>query len=81
MGTSDDGTRGVLAIGEAKAGETITRAHVDRLRRVRARLGDRAVPDCRLLCFSGAGFAPDLRSDVAASDVVLVDLDRLYRGG
>lgn len=79
VGTDHDGTRGVLAVGEAKAGEVITGRHVDRLRRVRELLGPRAVQGCRLLCFSGAGFGPELASD-ASPDVVLVGIDRLYRG-
>ncbi len=77
IGTAPDGTRGVLAIGEAKSGEVLAPGHVDRLRRVRALLGDRAVPGCRLLCFGGGEFAPALRG---AADVVLVDVARLYRG-
>lgn len=80
VGTAADGTRGVLAVGEAKAGEIIRREHLDRLRRVRAHLGDRAVPGCRLLCFSGAGFASGLLGEEPPPDVVLVDLERLYRG-
>lgn len=80
VGTAADGTRGVLAVGEAKAGEVISRHHLHRLRRVRVLLGPRAVPGCRLLCFSGAGFAPELLAADVAPDVVLVDLDRLYRG-
>lgn len=80
VGTADDGTRGVLAVGEAKVGEVITRRHVERLRLVRERLGDRAVDGCRLLCFSGAGFAPDLLAGDLPPDVVLIDLERLYRG-
>lgn len=60
VGTADDGSPGVLAVGEAKAGEVVTLRHLDRLRRVRELLGTRAVPGCRLLCFGGAGFAPEL---------------------
>ncbi len=80
VGTASDGTHGVLAVGEAKVGEIITARHVDRLRRVRERLGTRAVPGCRLLCFSAAGFAPDLLAGDLATAAVLVDLERLYRG-
>lgn len=80
VGTADDGTRGVLAVGEAKVGEVVTHRHLDRLRRVRARLGDRAVDGCRLLCFGGAGFSADLLTGDLPADVVLVDLERLYRG-
>ncbi len=80
VGTDGDGRRGVLALGEAKPGEVFTPGHLDRLRRVRARLGDRALPGCRLLCFGGAGFAPALLGGDVPNDVVLVDLERLYRG-
>ncbi len=75
VGTDQHGRRGVLAVGEAKAGETMGDRHVDRLRRIRELLGDRAVPGCRLLCFSGVGFAPGL-----SSDAVPIDLARLYGG-
>lgn len=77
-GTAEDGSRGVLAIGEAKVGQRITRRHVDRLRRIRALLGDRAVAGCRLFCFGGAGFDPDVHTD--GSDVAMIDFDRLYTG-
>ena len=80
VGTTDDGIRGVLAVGEARSGERMTAGHIDRLRRVRARLGDRAVPGCRLLCFSGAGFGPGLADRPPPPDVVLVDFECLYRG-
>ncbi|MGQ0775850.1 MAG: AAA family ATPase [Pseudonocardiales bacterium] len=80
VGTAPDGAPGVLAVGEATADEVITRRHVDRLRRVRELLGVRAVPGCRLLCFSGAGFAPELLAAPPSPDVVLVDLARLYQG-
>ena len=79
VGTDGDGRRGVLALGEAQAGEVFTHGHLDRLRRVRARLGDRALPGCRLLCFGGAGFAPGLLGEDLPTEVVLVDLERLYR--
>lgn len=80
VGTAMDGSRGVLAVGEAKLGEIITRRHLSRLRRVRERLGDRAVRGCRLLCFSGAGFASEVLAGDLDCDVVLIDLERLYRG-
>lgn len=80
IGTDSGGRRGVLAIGEARVGEVISGGHLNRLRRIRELLGTRAVPGCRLLAFSGAGFAPELRTGEASCDVVLVDLDRLYRG-
>ncbi len=80
VGTAPDGAHGVLAVGEAKAGEVMTRRQVERLRRVRELLGSRAVPGCRLLCFGATGFAPELLAGQLSPDVELVDLDRLYRG-
>lgn len=80
IGTTPDGTRGVLALGEAKVGQVMSGRDLERLRRVRTLLGPRAVPGCRLHCISGAGFAPDLRNAGPEPDVVLVDLERLYRG-
>lgn len=80
----DDGAvapseRTVLAIGEAKAGETIGMAHLRHLERARATLGPRAM-GARLLLFAPA-FTDQLQ-DVAAvrGDVELVGLERLYRG-
>jgi hypothetical protein len=58
-------------------------ADLARLRRARALLAERAVFDvahCRLACFSGAGFSRELRAAERAGEVVLVDLERFYRG-
>jgi AAA+ ATPase superfamily predicted ATPase len=74
-----DAGGGVLALGEAKLGEVMGVGHLDRLRRVRELLGRRA-EGARLLCFSGAGFAADLRAEARRGNVELVDLDRLYGG-
>lgn len=68
----------VILLGEAKYGTVMGIGDLDRLRRVRELLGDRA-RGSRLLCFGGAGFTPELHA-AAGSDVELVDLDRLYRG-
>lgn len=71
--------RTVLAIGEAKAGETVGRDHLLSLERARAALGTRAA-HARLLLFAAA-FTPDLQREAAhRSEVKLVDLDRLYHG-
>lgn len=70
-------TRGrhVLAIGEVKLSETMGLEHVERLKRVRALLGERAT-SARLLLFSGSGrFGRDLASH---ADVELIGPDRLY---
>jgi len=73
------GVRPVLAIGEAKAGETIGGRHLSRLERVRAALGSRAV-NARLLLF-GVTFT-DALTDKALQreDVELIGLKRLYQG-
>jgi AAA+ ATPase superfamily predicted ATPase len=72
-GEGDPTERQIVAIGEAKAGETITVHHVRRLERARAAFGPRAA-GATLLLF-GATFDLD-----ASPDVQLVDLSRLYHG-
>ncbi|MEU4699556.1 AAA family ATPase [Nonomuraea dietziae] len=80
----DDGREKILAIGEAKSGDVVGRAHLDRLERTRALLmarDERATPETRLLLFSVAGFMPQLEEIARArEDVQLVDLERLYGG-
>ena len=74
------GERAVLAIGEAKAGETVGGRHVARLERVRAALGARAA-DARLLLF-GSAFTKELSDEASRRrDIELVGLERLYREG
>lgn len=80
----DEGKRApLLCLGEAKWGETMGRAHLDRLRRIRALLveqGRPGAPTARLACFSGAGFTADLVEEAGRDpDVLLVRLDDLYR--
>ena len=78
-----DGRR-VLALGEVKAGAVMDERDLDRLARVRDLLRSREDVDAdatRLLCFSGRGFSDELRRREGRGDVVLVDLERLYRGG
>lgn len=75
-----DRLRPVLAIGEVQWSERVGAGHLARLERVRELLRARRGLDAagaRLLLASGTGFADDL---VAAdrSDVILVDLHRLY---
>lgn len=71
--------RRVLAIGEAKAGETVGTGRLTELEHARAALGPRAA-GAKLLLFAPA-FTTQM-SAVAARrhDVELVDLDRLYHG-
>lgn len=90
-GNQTDSDREVLlAIGEAKWGETITVSHVKRLEHVRDLLAARGEPgaeSARLLLFTGTGFGGAGFSDAvtrrAETDpsVQLVGLDRLYTGG
>ena len=81
---TDDGAvepsgRTVIAIGEAKAGETVTARHLRHLERARASLGSRAV-GAKLFLF-GTEFDTEV-GDLAGSrhDVEIVDLARLYDG-
>lgn len=76
--------RSVLLLGEAKWGRVMDLPDLERLRRARTLLAERGVADvahARLACFSGAGFSPALAASARAGEVVLVDLERLYRGG
>lgn len=71
--------RRVLAIGEAKSGETITMQHLRRLELARQVMGV-AAAHAKLLLFAPA-FTSDLaRAAAARTDIELVDLDRLYHG-
>lgn len=73
------GDRTVLAVGEAKAGETVGTTHLHRLERARAALGTQAA-HARLLLFA-PNFTEGLQTAVGRrGDSELVDLDRLYHG-
>lgn len=73
------GERTVRAIGEAKAGERITAAHVRRLEEARTALAERG-RDAKLLLF-GADISPEVRREAARrEDLEVVDLPRLYGG-
>ena len=75
----DPATRRVTALGEAKAGETLGRRHLDRLTDARSRLGPRA-QQARLLLI-GSSFDPTLDDQARRrGDVELIDLERLYHG-
>ena len=83
VASEPDGT--VLAIGEAKSGETLGHKPLTRLRHatelLRAR--DRVATDAQpvLLLFGGAGFTAELTASAAGSDgkIQLIGLDRLLR--
>jgi len=78
-GAAEPSDRAVIAVGEAKAGETITARHLRHLERARGALGPRAV-SARLLLF-GAEFDAAVRKVAGGRpDVELVDLARLYDG-
>jgi len=78
-GAAEPSARKVIAIGEAKAGETIRARHLRHLEQARASLGPRAA-GAKLLLF-GTEFdtkVDDMGGD--RHDVELVDLARLYDG-
>jgi uncharacterized protein len=71
--------RAVLAIGEAKVGETLDLRHLHRLERARTALGTRA-SQARLLLI-GTSVSDELRTEASGrSDLEIVDLERLYDG-
>ncbi len=75
----------ILCLGEAKWNTVLTPGHLGRLERTRDLLRDhsgaRSADQTRLALFSGTGFSDDLRALAARRpEVVLIDLDRLYRG-
>lgn len=84
FGRHADGREALLAIGEAKWNETMGLSHVQRLEHIRTLLRSRNNVDAeqtRLLCFSGAGFTPELLNLAERdSEVGLIDLHRLYAG-
>ncbi|MGH3939105.1 MAG: AAA family ATPase [Pseudonocardiaceae bacterium] len=73
----------LLALGEAKWGQTMGMEHLRRLQRIRQLLitqNRNGAEQARLLCFSGAGFTDELRTAERAGAAVCIDLDRLYGG-
>ena len=71
--------RVITALGEAKAGETMSGGHLHRLELLRSALGARA-SDAKLLLF-GVSFDPALLSHASSRpDVEIIDLERLYYG-
>lgn len=79
-----DGPRPLLAIGEVKWGRRLGESDLDRLQRVREVLLGRSgfdTGDVRLLLASAEGFTERLATIATErSDLVLVDLPRLYTG-
>ncbi|WP_322749391.1 MULTISPECIES: ATP-binding protein [unclassified Frankia] len=72
----------LLALGEAKWNTTMGISHLQRLDHIRSLLSTHTAngDSPRLLCFSGAGFTPELH-EAAAHDhtIQLIDLQRLYQ--
>jgi AAA+ ATPase superfamily predicted ATPase len=77
--TRADEPRQVISLGEAKWGKVMGIRHIERLRRARALLTVKGYDTAgtKLVCYSGAGFDSDLLA-AASSDILLVDLNRLY---
>ena len=73
--------RQVISLGETKWGKVMGMRHVERLRRARALLTIKGYDTTHttLACYSGAGFEPALQAAASSSDVLLVDLARLYQ--
>jgi hypothetical protein len=83
LGDPGAGPRPMLALGEAKWGEQMGLAHLDRLRHIRGLLERRPGIDATgaaLLCASGAGFTAELRAAADAGEAILLGLNRLYYG-
>ncbi|MBT2487474.1 ATP-binding protein [Streptomyces sp. ISL-96] len=75
--------RGILlSVGEAKWHKVMDVRHLERLRHILRLLSARGVDTthARPACYSGVGFAPELRAAGERGEVVLVDLERLYAG-
>ena len=74
-GEEDPARRQIVAVGEAKAGETITDRHLSKIEAIRASYGPRAARARLLLIGSQFNLDASVRSDVE-----IVDLHRLYEG-
>ncbi|MGN6677316.1 MAG: ATP-binding protein [Streptosporangiaceae bacterium] len=85
LAQDDAGRAQVLCLGEAKWNTVCTLGHLERLARATELLRDHPTASSndltKLMFFSGAGFAPELRQAAAhSSNIVLVDLQRLFAG-
>jgi len=81
-GRADARSGPLLSVGMARWDEVMDLHHLEHLRHLLALLAARGedVSHTRPACYSGVGFTPALRAAQADGHVVLVDLDRLYRG-
>jgi len=82
FGLDDDDRRRLLAIGEAKWGETIGLPHLDLLRHIRDLLTGQGRPGAAhasLARYSGNGITDDLRQAAGQDDsIVMITVDDLY---
>ncbi|WP_266744583.1 ATP-binding protein [Streptomyces sp. NBC_01221] len=71
----------LLSVGLARWHTGIDIHHLQRLRRILDGLGSREdVSRVRLALYGASGFSPELHAAHARGEVMLVDLERLYRG-
>uniref|UniRef100_UPI0006E35D3B AAA family ATPase n=1 Tax=Peterkaempfera griseoplana TaxID=66896 RepID=UPI0006E35D3B len=72
----------LLSVGTARWAEPLDLPDLERLRQVLEILAARGEDTSRtvLACYGAAGFSPALRAAGSRDEVLLVDLDRLYRG-
>jgi hypothetical protein len=72
----------LLSIGEVKWHREMGLRDLDRLRHILVLLEARGMDTAhaRPACFSGGGFSPELLDAGRRGEVILVDLERLYRG-
>jgi AAA+ ATPase superfamily predicted ATPase len=72
--------RRILSLGEAKWGRVMDSSHVARLARARDLLAVKGydTTETVLACYSGAGFADELRAGTRDGHVALIDTARLY---
>lgn len=80
FGEGPDGRETLLSLGEAKWNDTMSMGHLDRLRHIRDLLAAKFdTSRTTLACYSGVGFMPALTEAADRNEVLLVDLDALYR--
>ncbi|WP_225848835.1 ATP-binding protein [Streptomyces sp. HPF1205] len=81
-GQGEPGRAPLLSVGVARWNEVMDLHHLERIRHLLTLLATRGedITHARPACYSGTGFSPGLRAAEEQGDVVLVDLDRLYRG-
>ncbi|WP_419995245.1 ATP-binding protein [Streptomyces boninensis] len=72
----------LLSVGECKWDTVMGTGHLERLQHIVGLLDRRGenISHLRPACYSGAGFTPELWAAERRGEVVLVDLERLYRG-